>query len=220
MGIRARQVAAPVAIGLLAAAFVFALWPKTHKLDEALIYEGPEFRLKLVRYYEHIFLHYDGEVFRVQCASERTKNSPALKTQEAGWVTVGNGGAIGSDSAAELAAVERHKYLVVDDRTLVWMGNGLYVSFDACGVFRGWHPSSLPKDWIDPVDKPDYCRPTGTADCSNYDFMGERTPRFEDIRVTGEGKISFVVRSNALRDGKSVRVESADFGKSWQTSLL
>ena len=44
-------------------------------------------RWKLVRYYENLPLHYTGEVFRVQCASVHTADSPAHRTQEAGWVS-------------------------------------------------------------------------------------------------------------------------------------
>src|SRR3712207_3359446 len=119
----------------------------TRKLDEAVFYEGPAFQLKLVRYYENIPLHYTGEVFRVLCRSARTADSPAHETQDAGWVTVGNGGAIGSTSAAELARRERANYRVLGDSTLVWTGTGFNVSADACGSFRSWNPTSLPREW-------------------------------------------------------------------------
>ena len=185
-----------------------------------MIYEGPQFRLKLVRYYENLPLHYTGEVFRVQCASPQTRNSPGRKMQEAGWVTLGNGSAIGTKSVAEVAERERQNYLIVDDHTLVWIGNGVNVSYDACGLFRGWYPTSLPQDLIVPVDKPDYCKPRGNADCRHYDFMGEREASFDEIQVTSQGSISFIVRSKAIRNGKSVRVQSTDFGKTWQTDLL
>ena len=95
--------------------------PDTRKLDEAMLYRGPQMRLKLVRYFEDLPLHYSGEVFRVQCASPQTRDFPANKTQDAGWVALGNGAAIGSKSAAELAERERANYRVIDDRTLVWI---------------------------------------------------------------------------------------------------
>jgi len=200
--------------------FLFACSPSTRKLDEAVMYEGPRFTLKLVRYFEDLPLHYTGEVFRVQCSSPQTRNSPAHKTQDAGWVSLGNGGAIGSKSAAELAERERRNYLVVDDHILVWIGNGVNTSFDACGSFRGWYPTSLPEDLIAPAEKPDYCKPRGNVDCRHYDFLGEREPRFEEIRVRSQGSISFIVRSRAIRNGKSIRVQSLDFGKTWQTAPL
>jgi hypothetical protein len=200
--------------------FLASCSPTTRKLDEAPIYEGPQFRIKLVRYYEDLPWHYTGEVFRVQCASARTANSPGHKTQDAGWVTLGNGGAIGSKSAKGLAERERRNYLVIDDRTLAWTGNGVNVSFDACGSFRARYPTSLPEDLIAPAEKPDYCKPQGNVDCRHYDFLGDRRPRFEEIRVTPAGLISFVVYSTALRDNKAVRVQSTDFGHTWETSIF
>lgn len=199
---------------------LLACSPETRKLDEASIYEGPHFRLKLVRYFENLPFHYTGEVFRVQCSSAHTSKSPSHTTQDAGWITLGNGGAIGSRSAAELVERERRNYLVIDEQTLVWTGNGVNVSFDACGSSRAWNPTSLPQELIVPAEKPDYCAPRGTADCSHYDFIGQREPKFEDIRVDRAGNVSFVIRSKALKDGKSVRVESTDFGKTWRTELL
>lgn len=206
--------------GMLAMVFLFACSPSTRKLDEAMIYEGSQFQLKLVRYFENLPLHYTGEVFIVQCSSAQTRNSPAHQRQDAGWVSLGSGGAIGSKSAAELAERERRNYHVVDDRTLVWTGTGVNVSFDACGDFRKWHPTSLPEDLIVPADKPDYCKPRGNVDCRHYDFLGKREAHFEDIRVNPDGHISFVVRSMALRHGKAVRVESIDFGKTWKTVVF
>lgn len=218
----ARSLGRPLRVTGVALALVFliACSPSTRKLDEAVIYEGPQFTLKLVRYFENLPFHYTGEVFRVQCASPQTSNSPAHQTQDAGWVSLGNGGAIGSKSAAELAERERRNYVVVDDHLLVWIGNGVNVSFDACGSFRGWHPTSLPEDLIVPAEKPDYCKPRGDVDCRHYDFLGDREPQFEDIRVTAQGSISFLVRSKAIRNGKSIRIQSQDFGKTWVLLLL
>lgn len=194
---------------------LLACSPTARKLDEATIYEGPHFRLKLVRYFENLPFHYQGEVFRVQCASARTSGSPGHAMQDAGWVTLGNGGAMGSKSAAELAARERRNYVVVDEQTLAWLGNGVSVSFDACGRFRSWFPTALPEALIDPAEKPEYCAPRGTADCRSHDFLGDREPRFEALRVTPQGDISFVVRSKALRNHAALRVHSTDFGQTW-----
>ena len=183
-------------------------------------YEGPQFRLKLVRYFEDLRFHYTGEVFRVQRSSQETRNWPAHQTQDAGWRSLGSGGAIGSKSAGELVERERRNFLVMNDHTLVWTGIGLNVSFNSCGSFQSWDPTSLPEDWIVPAKRPDYCKPRGTVDCSHQDFQDERKPRFEEIRVTSQGSILFIVRSKAIRNGKSVRVQSSDFGKTWQAALL
>ncbi len=189
-------------------------------MDEAPIYGGPLFRLKLVRYYENLPFHYTGEIFRIQCASAQTQNSPAHKTQDAGWVSLGNGGAVGSKSAAELAERERSRYHVINEHTLVWIGNGVNVSFDGCGSFKGWNPTAIPSDFIIPTEKPDYCTPKGNVDCRQYDFLGEREPRFEHIHASPNGQISFVMRSKAMRVGKVVRVESTDFGKTWKITVF
>lgn len=190
----------------------------TRKLDEVVFYDGPQFKLKLTRYYENLPLHYTGEVYRVQCASPETRHSPAHTTQDSGWVSIGNGGAIGSRSAAELVPKVRDSYRVIDDRTLVWTGYGFQVSFDACGGFQSWYPANLPPDMIDPVEKPEWCAPAGTADCRNYDFFGERVARFEQIEVRPGGRVTFVVRSPALRPNGALRVESADSGRSWKVT--
>ena len=187
----------------------------TRKLDEAVFYDGPQFKLKLTRYYENLPLHYTGEVYRVQCGSPATAWSPAQKTQDSGWVTTGNGGAIGSKSAAELVPLVRDSYRVIDERTLVWTGNGFQVSFDACGHFGSWYPSRLPAEMIDPVEKPEWCAPAGTADCRNYDFFGDRHPKFEQIEVRPNGHVSFVVRTPALKPNGILHVESADSGRNW-----
>jgi hypothetical protein len=105
---------------------------------------------------------------------------------------------------------------VIDDRTLVWTGNGFQVSFDACGHFQSWYPSRLPAEMIDPVEKPEWCAPAGTADCRNYDFFGDRHPKFEQIEVEPNGRVSFVVRTPALRPNGVLRVESADSGRTWE----
>lgn len=208
--------ALPAIAAAVAAASLCACGPSTRRLDEAAMYQGPQLRLKLVRYYENLPFHYTGEVFRVMCASERTAGTPAQPMQDAGWVTLGNGGAIGSNSAAELAARERRNYVVIDERILVWTGMVLSVSFDACGSFRRWEPTSLPAESVVPAEKPDYCAPQGKADCRHYDFLGERMPKYEDIRADAAGNVSFLVRSEAFRSGRAIRVRSSDYGRTWR----
>ena len=160
-----------------------------------IFYEGPQFKLKLVRYYENLPFHYTGEVFRVQCKSANTVDSPGHAKLDPGWVEVGSGGAIGSASAKELVDRERPHYLIMDDRTLVTTGGwALKVSFDACGSFHFWDPRSLPQELIDPVDKPATCAPQGTGDCRHYDFLGERTPKFSQIQTEPSGGMTFLVR--------------------------
>jgi hypothetical protein len=200
-------IAAVLCAGLVAVAYTRCV---PRKLDETVFYDGPVFKLKLVRYYENLPLHYTGEVFRVQCSSARNP----------GWVTIGNGGAIGSTSAEELVSAVRAKYFVMDANTLVWKGTVLKVSFDGCGTFRYWDPTTLPKDLIDPVHKPDYCAPKGKADCRYYDFHGDREPRFDQIRADSSGQVSFLVRSKAFKGGAVYHVGSNDYGKTWRVNRV
>lgn len=88
---------------------------------------------------------------------------------------------------------------MIDDQTLAWVGNGVSVSFDVCRQFRAWYPTSLPAELIDAaVARPEYA--------------------FEDIRVHRDGRISFTVRSMALKGKRTFRVARADFGQSWRVS--
>lgn len=110
-------------------------------------------------------------------------------------MTLGNGAALGSKSAAELVERVRPDYVVFDDQTLAWIGNGVNVSFNACGEFHGWYPTSVPTELVDPVAKAEY--------------------GYEDIRVRGDGQISFTVRGKTSRGNRRFRVESRDFGHNW-----
>lgn len=204
-----------IAITALAATLLASSNQHIKKLDEVTFYEGPQFKLKLVRYYENLPFHYTGEVFRVQCSSAQTVNSPGHDSQDPGWITLGNGSAIGSRSAAELVERERRNYMVLDEQTLVWIGNGLHVSFNACGEFHAWYPTALPTDLIDSAEKPSYCAPKGTVDCLNYDFLGERAPHFSDIKVNSQGNINFTVSSQVFKNNHPIHVQSSDFGRTW-----
>lgn len=190
--------------------------PSLRKLDEALFYDGPRFRLKLARYYENLPLHYTGEIFVVQCASANTQNAPEGKTNDLGWVVIDRGGAIGSRSAQEVIERVRQNYTVIDERMLAWSTVVLNIHFDGCGSLARWDPTTLPEELIDPVEKPDYCAPKGSADCRSYDFQGDRAPRYREIHATPEGVVSFTVQSKGFKRGATLRVSSNDFGKSWQ----
>lgn len=210
------RLATAVVVSAITSTPLIASAQSTRKLDEIVFYEGPRFKLKLVRYYENLPFHYTGEVFRVQCASAKTANSPGHKMQDQGWVTLGNGSAIGSKRAAEVVQRERHNYVVLDEQTLVWTGPVFNVSFDACASFRTWNPTMLPTDLIDPVNKPSYCAPKGKVDCRHYDFQGDRQPHFDNVQVTGRGEVFFTVRSKAFKNDRAIRVRSRDFGRTWE----
>lgn len=190
------------------------------KLDEKVFYEGPEFKLKLSRYYQKLFLSYDGEVFSVQCQSSETLDNKAQKSQDAGWRRISTGGAIGSKNAQDLIDQVKDDYLIMDNRTLVKKSNGFLVSFDACGTFQSWYPTALPIERIDQIPKPDHCAPKGSGDCRHYDFQGDRVPKISEIETSPEGRISFVARTPAFKDGVVFRIESGDFGRTWEFSPI
>src|SRR5690348_12590107 len=90
---------------LVASICLVACAPQTEKLDEAVIYNGPLFKYKLVRYRES---KPEGEVYNVQCSSSQTADSPAARMQDAGWVALGNGNAAGFKNAGQL--IERQRW--------------------------------------------------------------------------------------------------------------
>ena len=78
-----------VAVTIITGVLLFSCNPSYEKLDESIFYEGPSFKLKLVRYYESAWPHYTGEVFNVMCSSMETTNFPAGIMQDPGWVHCG-----------------------------------------------------------------------------------------------------------------------------------
>ena len=188
------------------------------KLDEFVFYKGPNFSLKVVRYYRNLFLSYNGEVFSVQCGSKHTRKYKKKITQDEGWRQIGSGGAIGSKSAQDVFNNIGNEYTIIDDKTILVTISGVKVSFDACRSFQAWYPTQLPSELVNPVEKPSHC--DGTADCRHYDFLGDRAPIYEDIEVDTNGTISFFTSSKSYKDVKRLRVTSTDFGKTWSIEKL
>jgi hypothetical protein len=186
------------------------------RLDEHVFHDGPGYRLKVVRYYESLPLHYSGEIYSVQCQSPATRDLEAQPTQDAGWRTLERGGAIGTKQAAELLPRLEGRYLPIDEARLVWLSRLFQVTFDGCGSFASWDPTALPPEQIDPIEKPDHCAPRGTADCRTLDFDGDRAPRYEAVDVGKDGRIRFVARTPAFRRAAALRVTSSDFGRTWE----
>ena len=191
----------------------------TRRLDEHTFLARDGLELKVVRYDQRLFLHYNGEVFTVQCRSAATAGSPATATQDAGWVSMGNGGAIGAGDARAIAERERVNYVVLDRGVLVWTGTTLTVGFGECDPFTRWDPTTLPSELLVSFPKPDFCAPVGTGDCRYIDFQGERQPQFSDIRTEAPGHLAFRVRAAAIRDGATVAVETTDRGLTWTTAV-
>jgi hypothetical protein len=190
------------------------------RLDEEVLHPGPGYRLKVVRYYENLPFHYSGEIYSVQCESAATRGFEAHATQDAGWRMLERGGAMGTTRASDLIPRFEGRFLALDESTLVWLDRLFHVTFDACGHFASWDPTSLPADRIDPVEKPDYCAPRGQADCRTMDFEGDRTPRYEQVHVASDGRIRFIARTPAFRNAEALEVASDDFGRTWKVDVI
>ena len=185
------------------------------RLDEYTFYDGPQLRLKVVRFYRNIPFDKLGEHAVVMCQSENTSEFPAQDPQDAGWRMLGSADVQGSDSAKEAAIRVRDDYEVYHDHTLIGKMKVFNISFDACGHFINWDPGRLPQVMINPLEKPDSCAPNGPADCRHYDFEGDRTPRYEQIRVAGKGQVSFTASSPTFRDVEFLRVQTRNNGAVW-----
>jgi len=217
----ARRKATGLRVALAALVLGASACQDGRRLDETVFHDGPIFRLKLVRYDRHLFLHYQGEEFSVLCGSEATADREASTFQDAGWRRLAGGGALGSASAKEVTTRERGSYVVIDDTTLVVLGTTVRVSFDACGSFGVWDPTTLPPAMIDPVPKPRHCRPQGTADCRYYDFQDDRRPRVEALAVdAASGRISFEAHSASFTHAAGLHLQSWDRGRTWEVHPL
>jgi len=193
-----------------------ACGPSLQRLDEAPLFRTEALELKVVRYHERVFLHFDGEIGVVQCRSAATRDLPAGRTHDAGWAVLGRVAALGSKDAASVAADARKDYLALPGGVLAWKGVVLMLSGDGCRSFVTWDPTRQVPERIDPVPKPDYCAPKGTGDCRYHDFFGDRMPAYSGIEAVAGGRIAFVVRSSAFKGGGAIKVTSEDFGRTWQ----
>lgn len=185
------------------------------RLDEYVFYDGPQIKLKVVRYYRNIPFNYLGEHAIVMCQSENTRESISYSEEDSGWRTLGAKDVQGSRNAKEAALRVKDDYAVLDDQTLIGKINVFNISFDACGHFTHWDPSRLPQAMIDPAEKPDSCAPNGPADCRYHDFEGKRAPQYEQIRVAGKGQVSFTVASPAFKGVERLHVTTRNNGAVW-----
>ncbi len=201
-------------------ALLVACGNPNQRLDEYVFYDGPQFRLKVVRYYRNIPFNQLGEQAVVMCQSENTSDFPARDQQDAGWRMLGAGDAQGSNNAEEAALGMKGDYEVLDDHTLITKMNVFNISFDACGYFINWDPSRLPPAMIDPVEKPDSCAPNGPVDCRYLDFEGDRVPRYEQIHLAGKGKVGFTVSSPTFKNVDLLRVQTGNNGAAWHVETV
>ena len=190
------------------------------RLDEYVFYDGPQFRLKVVRYYRNIPFNYLGEHGVVMCQSDNTGDYSGNDRQDAGWRMLGEVDARGSRHARDVAPGLQDDYLVFDEHTLIAKKNVLNISFDACGHFINWDPTRLPQDMIAAVQRPDSCAPDGPLDCRYYDFEGERKPQYDQISAAGTGQLSFRVRTPAFRGRQSLHVQTRNKGALWHVDRI
>ena len=206
----ALRVCALVFSGLLA-----ACGEPSQRLDEYVFYDGPEFTLKVVRYYRNIPFNYLGEHAVVMCRSDTTGDYAGQGGQDDGWRVLGEADARGSKDAGEVALGLQHDYQVFDEHILIAGVNAFNISFDACGHFISWDPASLPPAMIAAVQKPDDCAPDGPLDCRYADFEGDRKPQYDQISVAGTGQVGFRVMTPAFRGVQSLRVHTRNNGAVW-----
>lgn len=214
-----KEIAHPVYI-LTLCALLAACGNPNRRLDEYVFYDGPQFKLKVVRYYRNIPFKKLGEHAVVMCQSENTTNAPPHEQQDAGWRMLGAVDALHSKRAKDAALRVKDAYTVLDDHTLIAKTNVFNISFDACGHFINWDPGRLPKDLINPAEKPDACASDGPADCRYYDFEGERAPRYEQIRVAGKGQVSFTASSPTFKGVESLRIRTGNSGAVWHVDTV
>lgn len=185
------------------------------RLDEYVFYDGPQFRLKVVRYYRNIPFNQLGKHAVVMCQSENTAKFPSHEQQDAGWHMLGAGDAQGSKTAKEAALRIKGDYEIFDDHTLIVKMAIFNISFDACGNFINWDPGRLPQALINPREKPDSCAPDGPVDCRHYDFEGEGAPVYKQIQVAGNGQVSFTASTPTFKGVESLHIETGNNGAVW-----
>ncbi len=209
----------PVYIAIFSA-LITACGNPNQRLDEYIFYDGPQFRLKVVRYYRNIPFNQLGEQAVVMCQSENTTEFPSYEQQDAGWHMLGAGDVQGSKTAKEAALRIKHDYEVFDDHTLIVKMSIFNISFDACGHFINWDPGRLPQALINPREKPDSCAPDGPVDCRHYDFEEEGAPHYEQIQVAGNGQVSFTASTPTFKGVESLYIETRNNGDVWHVETV
>lgn len=195
------------------------------KLDEAVFLDTPELTLKVVRYYENLPFSFSGEIYVTQCSSPNSKELPASVTNEAGWVVIDRGTALGSKSAMEVVDKVRNKYTVVGDGVLYWSYVPINISTDGCRTRISWSPATLPAEMIIPKALPEHCKHDKEKLCDRmygpawpFEAAGS-LPRYFDVHAARSGEISFRMQSTAIKEGIIMFVTSNDRGKSWNVKV-
>lgn len=196
----------------------------TRKLDETIFFDSSGFKLKLVRYYDDIPLHYSGEISVIHCATDQTRSFRAhSNTQENGWSKVEHIGAFGSKSSTENLERVQLKPRVIDEQTLTIIGDNRFLAtFDGCRTFINWNAWQLPDELITQQPRPEHCKYLPADICPGVTtFEGDRLLQFSNIRIDPQsGNISFLVKSGAFKGGVNIAVSSEDRGRTWTTKAV
>lgn len=193
--------------------------PALDRLDEATLYEGPRFTLKVVRYHASMFLSEEGVVGFVSCSSDATRDRPAGPANDRGWMTLRAVPARTSTRADELTPAAMEKLVVVSDSVLVVTEAVLSVSFDGCGTLRTWDARELPDTFLLPPELPAFCAQRGEADFCSY-LAKNIEVNYSGISADTRGGVSFLVESSRFPRGTGIRVESADSGRTWRETRV
>lgn len=205
-----------------------------HKLNEVTFYKDESIELKVVRYLEVMLFHYNGPVFRIGCRSKNTQPQPWHKIQDRGWTQIYSHPGftnLGWDPSLNvLASSAKGAYQVTDVGTMIYQtpGLGIDVTWDACGSFRSWTVNKIPEEYVNSdgylaclndskikEDRGALVAGWGEANCKSYRFYNENSPVFYDMEAKRSGYASFKVSSKAFLTTESYRVETHDYGKSW-----
>ena len=205
-----------------------------HKLNEATFYKDESIELKVVRYLEVLPFHFNGPVFRIGCRSKNTQPKAWHKIQDRGWAQIHSHPGLANlgwdPHLSILARSAKGGYQVTDVDTMIYQipGLGVEVTWDACGSFRSWTVNKIPEEYVNPdgyltcvkdskikEDSGALATGWGEANCKSNRFYNENSPVFFDMEAKRSGYASFKVSSKAFLTTESYRVETHDYGRSW-----
>jgi len=228
-----------VCVLLLAVAFVwYSLQPSRKKMGEVTFHQDANLELKVISIFENLPMHFRGTRLSVACKSKNTNDLPEVHFDmiEKGWKRMPDSVLLSQkreDPIESLAEVARKYYQVMGAMTVTVTDNMYFsVSFDGCKSFATWMlMDHLPKSMIvDSTPESDNCEAQKIkdqkaglqtyGDCEYFKFTEANTPEFSLVSASDDGRASFVLASKSLRDQQPVKIETQDFGKTWQIQLL
>jgi hypothetical protein len=197
----------------------------SHKLNEEVFYDDGNIELKVVRYFRNWPFSYRGIIYQVGCRSRNTATQPGYTIQDPGWRDIGTyvGMHLGPEpSLSTLVDAAKGGYRVTESDTMIYIASletapGVAATWDACRTFSYWQLKSIPDDYVK-QDGYQAClreHPSWSTTCKKWLFRGEYSPVFHDLEAKGSGYASFVVSSTAFLETDSYRIETHDYGKTW-----